>query len=56
MTAIETTELTKRYENTLAIDDLNLSIPESIVYGFLDEPPFGWTHPLHERSGSCKLR
>jgi len=27
MTAIDTTGLTKRYENTLAVNDLNLSIP-----------------------------
>ena len=35
MTAIETTALTKRYGNTLAVDDLDLSIPEGVVYGFL---------------------
>ena len=35
MTAIETSELTKRYTNTVAVDGLDLSIPEGVVYGFL---------------------
>ncbi len=35
MAAIETTGLTKRYGETLAVDDLELSIPEGVVYGFL---------------------
>jgi len=35
MTAIETTALTKRYGTTVAVDELGLSIPEGVVYGFL---------------------
>ncbi len=35
MAAIETTGLTKRYGETLAVDDFELSIPEGVVYGFL---------------------
>ncbi|NUC74511.1 ABC transporter ATP-binding protein [Haloterrigena sp. SYSU A558-1] len=35
MAAIETTGLTKRYGATVAVDDLELSIPEGSVYGFL---------------------
>ncbi|ADB62228.1 ABC transporter related protein [Haloterrigena turkmenica DSM 5511] len=35
MAAIETTGLTKRYGQTVAVDDLELSIPEGSVYGFL---------------------
>jgi len=35
MTAIDTTELSKRYGETLAVDGLDLSIPEGVVYGLL---------------------
>ena len=35
MTAIETTDLTKRYGSTTAVADLNLGVPEGVVYGFL---------------------
>jgi ABC-2 type transport system ATP-binding protein len=35
MTAIDTTDITKRYGDMLAVDDLNLSIPAGTVYGFL---------------------
>ena len=35
MNAIETTDLTKRYSSMTAIEGLNLSIPEGVVYGFL---------------------
>ena len=35
MTAIETTELTKRYGSTTAVADLDLAVPEGVVYGFL---------------------
>ncbi|WP_340100311.1 ABC transporter ATP-binding protein [Salinibaculum salinum] len=33
--AIETDGLTKRYDDVVAVDDLNLSIPPGTVYGFL---------------------
>jgi len=33
--AIRTDALTKRYDDTLAVDDLSLSIPSGTVYGFL---------------------
>ncbi|PSQ09138.1 ABC transporter ATP-binding protein [Halobacteriales archaeon QS_7_68_65] len=35
MYAIETTDLTKRYESTTAVEGLDLAIPEGVVYGFL---------------------
>ena len=35
MAAIETSELTKRYGETVAVDGLDLSVPEGTVYGFL---------------------
>lgn len=36
MTAIvETRDLTKRYENVIALDHLNLTIPEGAIYGFI---------------------
>ncbi|RXK47470.1 ABC transporter ATP-binding protein [Halorientalis pallida] len=35
MTAIETTGLTKRYGATTAVADLDLRVPEGVVYGFL---------------------
>ncbi|XVH33614.1 ABC transporter ATP-binding protein (plasmid) [Haloferacaceae archaeon DSL9] len=35
MNAIETHSLTKRYGDTVAVDDLSLSIPGGAVYGFL---------------------
>ena len=33
---IRSSDLTKRYGDTLAVDALDLSIPEGTVYGFLD--------------------
>lgn len=33
--AIETTALTKRYGGTVAVENLNLEIPEGSIYGFL---------------------
>ncbi|MCD2200980.1 ABC transporter ATP-binding protein [Halobacterium sp. KA-4] len=51
MTAIETTELTKRYENTLAVDDLDLSIPEGVVYGFLGPNGAGKTTTMRMLTG-----
>ncbi|EMA51065.1 MULTISPECIES: ABC transporter ATP-binding protein [Halococcus] len=35
MYAIETTDLTKRYGSTTAVEGLDLAIPEGVVYGFL---------------------
>ena len=35
MHAIETDGLTKRYGETVAVDDLDLSVPDGVVYGFL---------------------
>ena len=35
MTAIETTDLTKRYGSTTAVVGLDLAVPEGVVYGFL---------------------
>lgn len=35
MNAIDTTDLTKRYETTLAVDELSLTIPDGTIYGFL---------------------
>lgn len=35
MTAIDTTNLTKRYGETTAVDALDLTVPEGLVYGFL---------------------
>ena len=35
MTAIDTTDLTKRYETTLTVDSLSLTISEGTIYGFI---------------------
>jgi ABC-2 type transport system ATP-binding protein len=35
MTAIDATNLTKRYGETIAVDALDLTVPEGLVYGFL---------------------
>ncbi|WP_136717331.1 ABC transporter ATP-binding protein [Halorientalis salina] len=35
MNAIETTALTKRYGSTTAVADLDLAVPDGVVYGFL---------------------
>ncbi|SFS54743.1 ABC transporter ATP-binding protein [Halostagnicola kamekurae] len=51
MTAIDTTELTKRYGNTLAVDDLTLSIPEGVVYGFLGPNGAGKTTTMRMLTG-----
>jgi ABC-2 type transport system ATP-binding protein len=32
---VETRDLTKRYENLIALDQLNLTIPEGAIYGFI---------------------
>jgi len=51
MTAIDTTDLTKRYENTLAVNDLNLSIPGGVVYGFLGPNGAGKTTTMRMLTG-----
>ncbi|WP_255150854.1 ABC transporter ATP-binding protein [Halorarius halobius] len=35
MRSIETTALTKRYGDTVAVDSLDLAVPDGVVYGFL---------------------
>lgn len=51
MTAIDTTDITKRYGNTLAVDDLSLSIPEGVVYGFLGPNGAGKTTTMRMLTG-----
>lgn len=51
MTAINTTDLTKQYGNTLAVNDLNLSIPAGIVYGFLGPNGAGKTTTMRMLTG-----
>lgn len=51
MTAIETTMLTKRYADTLAVDQLALSIPEGVVYGFLGPNGAGKTTTMRMLTG-----
>ena len=51
MTAIDTTELTKRYGNTLAVNDLTLSIPKGVVYGFLGPNGAGKTTTMRMLTG-----
>jgi len=51
MTAIDTTDLTKRYDETLAVDGLDLSIPEGVVYGFLGPNGAGKTTTMRMLTG-----
>ena len=51
MTAIDTTELTKRYDETLAVDGLDLSIPDGVVYGFLGPNGAGKTTTMRMLTG-----
>jgi ABC-2 type transport system ATP-binding protein len=51
MTAIDTTELTKRYETTLAVDALSLTIPAGTVYGFLGPNGAGKTTTMRMLTG-----
>ena len=62
MTAIDTTELTKRYGNTTAVNGLELSIPEGVVYGFLGPNGAGKTTTMrmlttltHPTSGTAHV-
>ncbi|GAA0472416.1 ABC transporter ATP-binding protein (plasmid) [Halococcus dombrowskii] len=51
MSAIDTTDLTKRYETTLAVDELSLTIPEGTVYGFLGPNGAGKTTTMRMLTG-----
>lgn len=62
MTAIDTTDLTKRYETTLAVDSLSLTIPEGTVYGFLGPNGAGKTTTMrilttltNQSSGTARI-
>jgi len=51
MTAIDTHDLTKRYDTTLAVENLSLSIPEGTVYGFLGPNGAGKTTTMGMLTG-----
>ena len=51
MTTIDTTALTKHYGDTVAVDDLDLSIPEGVVYGFLGPNGAGKTTTMRMLTG-----
>jgi len=51
MAAIQTTALTKRYGETLAVEDLDLSIPAGAVYGFLGPNGAGKTTTMRMLTG-----
>jgi len=51
MAAIDTTELTKRYDETLAVEDLDLSISDGVVYGFLGPNGAGKTTTMRMLTG-----
>ena len=51
MTAIDTTDLTKRYGSTLAVDSLSLSVPAGTVYGFLGPNGAGKTTTMRMLTG-----
>lgn len=51
MAGIETDQLTKRYGETLAVDRLDLSISEGIVYGFLGPNGAGKTTTMRLLTG-----
>lgn len=51
MTAIDTHGLTKRYDTTLAVENLSLSIPEGVVYGFLGPNGAGKTTTMGMLTG-----
>jgi len=51
MTAIDTTDLTKRYDGTLAVDGLDLSVPAGVVYGFLGPNGAGKTTTMRMLTG-----
>jgi ABC-2 type transport system ATP-binding protein len=49
--AIQTSQLTKRYDDTLAVDELDLSIPSGVVYGFLGPNGAGKTTTMRLLTG-----
>ncbi len=51
MTAIDTTDITKRYGDTFAVDSLNLSIPDGVIYGFLGPNGAGKTTTMRMLTG-----
>jgi len=51
MAAIETAGLTKRYGTTVAVDELGLSIPDGVVYGFLGPNGAGKTTTMRMLTG-----
>jgi ABC-2 type transport system ATP-binding protein len=51
MDAIETTALTKRYADTVAVDALDLAIPDGTVYGFLGPNGAGKTTTMRMLTG-----
>ena len=51
MAAIETTELTKFFDSTIAVDELSLSIPNGTVYGFLGPNGAGKTTTMRMLTG-----
>jgi ABC-2 type transport system ATP-binding protein len=51
MSAIDATDLSKRFGDTLAVDDLSLSIPEGAVYGFLGPNGAGKTTTMRMLTG-----
>ncbi|WP_135828912.1 ABC transporter ATP-binding protein [Halorussus halobius] len=54
MAAIDTTALTKRYGDVLAVDGLDLSIPEGVVYGFLGPNGAGKTTTMRMLTGLAR--
>jgi len=54
MAAVQTTALTKRYGETLAVDELDLSIPEGTVYGFLGPNGAGKTTTMRMLTGLAR--
>ncbi|MDQ4076513.1 MAG: ABC transporter ATP-binding protein [Chloroflexota bacterium] len=51
MNAIETQNLTKRYNGLTAVDNLNLSIPEGTLYGFIGPNGAGKTTTIRMLAG-----
>ncbi|WP_255152891.1 ABC transporter ATP-binding protein [Halorarius halobius] len=51
MPAIETSALTKQYGSTIAVDQLNLSVPDGTVYGFLGPNGAGKTTTMRMLTG-----
>lgn len=51
MSSLETTALTKRYDETVAVEDLHLSIDSGTVYGFLGPNGAGKTTTMRMLTG-----